>query len=124
MECEQCRGDSAEWILLLAPQARGCCLTQGSIAIWTKLAAKCGVLCAHVCLFFSECVFVCKSMYVLICVCADVSPWQLLFLVVHFYVACDVTQRDTTTSAREACHKLICFLLQIITVASKGISIC
>lgn len=41
-------GDGAEWILLLAPQARECCLTRGSIAIWTMLAAKC-VFLVHVC---------------------------------------------------------------------------
>lgn len=64
------------------------------------------------------CVFVCKRMYVLMCVCADVSPRQLLFLVVHFHLACDMTQPDTTTWACEACHKLICKLVVFYHISS------
>lgn len=77
-------GDSAEWILLLAPQATECCLTQGSITIWTMPAAKC-VFLVHVC------VSVCLHRRIAI------TPQQLLFLVVHFHLACHVTQTDTNT---------------------------
>lgn len=76
-------GDRAEWILLLAPQATECCLTQGSITIWTMPAAKC-VFLVHVC------VSVCLHRRI------TITPQQLLFLVVHFHLVCHVTQTDTT----------------------------
>lgn len=63
-------------------------------------------------------VFLCKCMYVLMCVYADLSPRQLLFLIVHFHLACDVTQPDTTTWACEACHKLICKLVVFYHISS------
>lgn len=52
------------------------------------------------------------------CVCTDVSPQQLLFLVVHFHLACHVMQTDTTTWTCEACHELICKLVVFYHISS------
>ena len=77
--------------------------------------------CSQVCFSWvsKSNVFVCRRMYVLLCVCADVSPRQLLFLVVHFHLACDVTQPDTTTTrACETRHRLICKLVVFYHISS------
>lgn len=114
--------------IVVAPQARGCCLIQESITIWTTLVANCVFLgvCASVCLFFCECLRVCACLATRPCtVCVNV------FLPRHITMAtalfgCSHAMWHQLTPPHEHVKLLTSSFvnLSFIIVASKGISIC
>lgn len=102
--------------IVVAPQARGCRLIQESITIWSVLVANCVFLgvCACVCVYSSaNCMHVCVWLhvhvqYVLMCFFPDISPWQLLFLVVH--MRCDTSWHHHMSNVKLS-YELICKLV-------------
>lgn len=112
--------------IVVAPQARGCCLTRGSITIWTVLAANCVFFfflswaSVHVCVLFSlsECVFFlslslarCKCTYVL----TPRPPRHIAMATALFSVGPRVTRHRLTPPHGRAIsgpsHELICKLV-------------
>lgn len=114
--------------IVVAPQARGCCLIQESITIWTTLVANCVFLgvCASVCLFFCECLRLCACLATRPCtVCVNV------FLPRHITMAtalfgCSHAMWHQLTPPHEHVKLLTSSFvnLSFIIVASRGISIC
>lgn len=86
--------NSAEWILLLAPQAGAALSHPGKHRhldhACSQVLSFLGVHVRETSIFPGKCVHVCVSVSVCVCDCADLSPKQLLFSIVRSRLAsCD-----------------------------------